>query len=72
MPNNSLEHSASGAGPEIRRQLRVKEKIGEPGKACEGAIPGRSLVPAAPWPDRQGRQARSSQPLGIGFHLFFA
>jgi hypothetical protein len=45
--NNSLEHSASGTGPGMRRQLRVKEKIGEPGKACEGAIPGRSLVPAA-------------------------
>ncbi len=42
------------SGPGMRRPLRVKEKIGEPGKACEDAIPGRSLVPAA-----QAQAARS-------------
>ena len=44
LPNNSLEHSASGAGPVILRPYQAMIHLREPKKAREGTIPGRSLA----------------------------
>ena len=54
LPNNSLEHSASGAGPEILRQVQEEMHLAVSSTAREGVIPGRSLVPVA-----QAQAARS-------------
>jgi len=43
----SLEHSASGAGPGMRRQMQEMNEASSYRKDFKGAIPGRSLVPAA-------------------------
>jgi hypothetical protein len=42
------------SGPGIQRQRQEVIKMGQPEEACEGAIAGRSLVPAA-----QAQAARS-------------
>ena len=44
---NSLEHSASGAGPGMPRHkgVTIEARVSE--RACGGATPGRSLVPEA-------------------------
>jgi len=54
LPNHSLEHSSSGAGPGMLWQKQEIVEVPLPGKGFEGAIPGRSLVPAA-----QAQAARS-------------
>ena len=52
-------------GPGIGRQKREKAVMRELENACEGAVPGRSLVPAAHlcWRKVQASEG-SSQPLG--------
>ena len=42
MPNNSLEHSASGAGPGIRRHKHKMKAIWASNQRRGGAIPGRT------------------------------
>ncbi len=44
MPNNSLEHSASGAGPGILQLMEEMIEFGGAGLAREGPSPGRSLA----------------------------
>jgi hypothetical protein len=61
LAHNSLEHSASGAGPGMLQQKQETVAIGPTNKDCEVAVPGRSPVPAAPWPGRQGRQAQAAR-----------
>ena len=50
-----------GKVPGIQLYLQVKVQPNVSQRSGGGASPGRSLVPAAPWPDRQDRQAQAAR-----------